>query len=166
MKTSLAICLGALEHLVSGSGDHFFDASPEVARLISQDAPWTVQDRPQVERGMQALLVGALDLAGLDRIELPAEFVAAAIALAVKPCNQLVACVWMSRAHSAAVMVAEEEQAHEPLSARQLFALVLSIPGACPLSQFESRWRSRVDGRVFGLVSEKPQTKVRTNAKA
>ena len=75
---------------------------------------------------MDSVLFGALDVLGLPRFELPAEYIAAWIALLVSPVNYETACVWYHGAQPVENLAETPEIAPiaEGITARQLFALV------------------------------------------
>lgn len=96
-------------------------------RLVTGQTPWVGTDRAAVVRTLETFLHGSLDVLGLPRIRIPAEYVAAAICTIVNACNIQTACAWMQREASAStealVTAAEVGGDIEPVSAERLFAL-------------------------------------------
>ena len=74
---------------------------------------------------------GTLELIGLNRFDLPAEYVAAMIAMFVHPSNVMVACRWLdtggTRTADAMGNPNIASQNNEPIHASQIFALVIQI---------------------------------------
>ncbi|UOF79415.1 scaffold protein [Microviridae sp.] len=59
---------------------------------VSKESIWVGPERNRITAAFYALLTSATDAFGFDRIKLPAEWIAAGIALWVAPCNWLTAC--------------------------------------------------------------------------
>jgi hypothetical protein len=148
VKTSLEAVKSSLEYLVNGAGDGYFKANPAVRDMIGQDEPWHGSQRGVVSQGIGNALFESCDLAGLERVQLPAEFMAAGIALMVKPANWLLASHWVGALHSNMVLANEEESLFDPVHPSQLFALVLSVGDHFQKGNFLARWHKRFDERV------------------
>ena len=80
--------------------------------LTTGDEVWTIQDRQQVRRTLDAFAAGVMDLTGVPRFEMPAEFIAAVIATFVSPTNIMVACRWMEGQRPAEILVGATSTAH------------------------------------------------------
>lgn len=87
---------------------------------------WLRADRGRVRRCIEAYAYGGLDVIGLPRFPLPAEFVACTIATQVHPSNWMTACVVMEGAEWTENVILNRE---DPLSAEVLFSHVLRIGG-------------------------------------
>lgn len=155
MKTSLETVKASLEYLVNGAGDGYFKANPAVRDMIGQDEVWHGSQRGVVSQGIGNALFEACDLAGLERVQLPAEFMAAGICLMVRPCNWLLASHWVGALHSNVVLANEEEALFDQVQPSQLFALVLSVGDHFEKGNFLARWHKRFDERVDMVKSGK-----------
>jgi len=108
---------GYLDALCVGKDD--FD------KFIS-NSMWIAEDRPRMRSVMDTLCNGTIDMLGLDRIRVPAEYIAATIAFYVHPINWHVACRFGERANVSADLTRGIESA-KGCSASQLLALVLEL---------------------------------------
>lgn len=158
MRTNLDAVKASFEYLVSGAGDGYFKANPAVRDLIGTDNAWLGAHRGVVTQGIGNALFEACDTAGLERVALPAEFMAAGIVLMVRPVNWLLACHWVGALHSQAALANAEEANFDPVAPQQLFALCCSVGSYFKSGGFEGRWRSRFESRI-DEVSEKSVSK-------
>lgn len=116
---------------------------------LSSDVPWTVSDRGRMTRALEQVLAGGTELAGLPPVVLPAEFVAAAIALCVHPVNHLVACAWCGEKLSlqteanGAVDGVVTPGVHEVVTPRKLLALTIQAYGHD--GNFKERFDSKLE---------------------
>ena len=94
---SPSLVRSAMELIASGAGDMYVDASEEEKRLLAQDRFWQGPESNIALSGLQKVLTGSASAAGYPGIDLPAEFIAAGIAMMVRPCNQLGACTLLAR---------------------------------------------------------------------
>lgn len=148
MRTNLEAVKASFEYLVSGAGDGYFKANPAVRDLIAADSAWLGAHRGVVSQGIGNALFEACDTAGLERVALPAEFMAAGIVLMVKPVNWLLAAHWVGALHAQAALANAEEANFDPVEPQQLFALCCSVGDYFKKGRFESRWRARFEARV------------------
>ena len=88
---------------------------------------WQIADRVRVRSTIDALLGGSLDAAGMNRFELPVEYVAAVLRCFVKPVNMLKACKWMETSMQECEVLARDGGGTDPIRAPQLFALVCEL---------------------------------------
>lgn len=95
-------------------------------RKLMQDAYWLGPERYTVENTFRALMAGSMRIVGLTDYDVPVEFLAAGIAIFVKPCNARVACGWLERPYTARDL-ASGGTTLVPVSARQLMALVIML---------------------------------------
>ena len=77
-----------------------FGISESDYKLVTGPKPWLAVDRRRVERVLDTLLHGTVDIIGMDRFEIPVEYIAAVYATFVSPSNLMVACSWRSGAPS------------------------------------------------------------------
>lgn len=99
-------------------------------RLVGS-IPWAAKDRGRVTLTLQTLIEGSVDALGLDRFPLPAEYIAAGIAMFVQPMNVHYACRTMAKAPTNEALSRKSQMLDSQKSgfigADQLFALVQDI---------------------------------------
>lgn len=93
---------------------------------VSGETVWLGTDRNRVSQVLNNLLCGALDVIGVPRFQLPAEYIAAGIALFVAPVNSHAACRFMEKVPTAQALGRGADES-EMCTARQLFALVTQL---------------------------------------
>ena len=90
-------------------------------------------------------MFGTMDVLGLPRIQIPAEFLAAGISMFVQPSNLMVACRWMEQNSQTAEAQGNPQGTvnRESIAAEQLFSLCLQLVNdeqvAVCRAQFETR---------------------------
>ena len=131
----------------NGAGDFVIDCQPEDRELLTSDLPWTALDRGRVQRALDALVCGSLDAVGIPRMALPSEFVAGAIAVAVRPINLLLACHFVADrvpTYPASLLASDPNEPEAPtISAQQLLSMVLTCNQECGV--FRSKFRKRLE---------------------
>jgi len=85
-----------MEMMKDGAANGVLDCSKAEYDILRQDVPWMYTDRNRARVALDAVLYGLLDMHGIARIALPAEYVAAAIVMFVRPVNIHQCCVAMS----------------------------------------------------------------------
>jgi len=93
-KEAYTYCLSAVAATAPTYLANVMEADRE---KLTQDVPWVATDRNVVERALQNVLQAGVAHTGLPAVELPAEFVAAGIAIVVHPINYLVCCAWVGQ---------------------------------------------------------------------
>jgi len=93
---------------------------------LNGQTPWIASDRNRVTQTLDALLCGTMDVIGVPRFQLPAEYIAGGIALFVAPINTHVACRFMEKVPSAEALGRGVDEA-ETCTAKQIFALVIQL---------------------------------------
>ena len=86
----------SMDLIASGAGDAYIDCSEEEKRILFQDRFWNPTDKFVVIGALRKVLMGSVTAAGYPAIDVPAEMVAAAIAMLIRPANQFAACILMS----------------------------------------------------------------------
>lgn len=133
------------------SGD--FDTlgiTPDDFALVASNEPWHATERRRVIATLDAIMHGTTDAMGLDRLTLPAEFVAGAVQLNVAPVNHRVACFWLASAHMAGARAADlahkslEGGDVEPATATQLFALISQAYDPSKTSEYRQKWLGKM----------------------
>lgn len=131
---------------------------PEDFSLTSSYQPWVRQDLARCMRTLNALTFGTLEVMGMPKIVVPAEYQAAIIAGFVAPPNRMAACIWLSQERQTGAGALESSARNQttsqldPASADQLFALVVSLSESDIASDVRQNFRRRV-----GLAVEKAQ---------
>lgn len=113
--------VAALSTLAS---EGYVDLSEDDIAFVKQDRIWLAHDRSRVRRCIEAFSFGAIDILGLPRVPLPAEFIAAVIVRVVSPSNWLTACVVMSGCEWTENIILNRE---DPLKTETLLSHVLRV---------------------------------------
>lgn len=122
--------------------------------LLAQPVLWDLSQRPIVVRTLSALVNGTLEVMGVPKIIVPAEFLAAHIATIIAPENRAIACVWLSQERStggAVMELAARQQTpaqYDPASADHLFALVCILSNHDESNLARQRYKSRLGLRI------------------
>lgn len=129
--------------------------------VTSGKRPWLRPDLQIVMRTINALTFGTLEVMGMPKLVVPAEYQAALIAAFIAPANRMTACVWLSQERQtgagALELAARGNQGSklEPASADQLFALVCILSNQDYASQARKAFRTRL-----GLAKEQAEALV------
>lgn len=94
--------------------------------VLSGPIPWVGGQLHSNRQTLDTLIYGSLEIGGIDRFPLPAEFIAANIAHYISPCNIMQACKMVEGPRSMVDLATENIEA-ERMSASQLFAIVMQI---------------------------------------
>jgi len=127
---------------------------PQDYDLAHGDAPWIRDQRLRVVKTLEALMFGTLDVMGVSRFALPAEYVAAIIATFVSPCNRMVACQWI--AENGSTIARAQDLAAQGIQASQvdkcqpskLFALVCLLTENDASTEARASFESRIQSRI------------------
>ena len=103
-----------------------FGITDDLWKLTTGSAPWTGVDRPRVTRVLDALVYGSIDLAGLPRFRVPAEYIAAIMVTFVSANNLMLACAWRERTQDADAL-SNEGYASDSVTSHQLFSLCVRL---------------------------------------
>ena len=145
---------GSLKMIKSYFGDRdkiLIDVDPERYEIVTQKAPWLAPQRHVARSGLESLCHATVELLGLPRVEIPAEYVAAVIAVFVDPVNYMVACSWFEgQLPSANDMVTKDDPpaGMEHLKAHQLFGMVLIIAGNTNSFEFRDPFEKKMDMKI------------------
>ena len=152
----LSTMLGALEAISSGaSGSRSLAAyglTDTEWDLATGKNAWVGGDRQIVRRALEALTYGSIDVVGLPRFDIPAEYVAAVIAHFVAPINMLVACNFMSGVMPTTDTLHTRAEP-ENISASHLLSLV-SLAKSADLVKFQRRFEEMVGRQLAHLVPD------------
>ena len=133
MSLQLAVVKSAMTALATGTATgplQSLGLLPAELELVTGDIPWKASERNQVSKALHTLMYSTQDALGLQRFEVPAEYVAATIAMFVQPSNVMVACSWMEADLLSASAIGNphlESINRNEIRAAQLFALVLQM---------------------------------------
>ena len=103
-RVSYAVAQNCMQLIKDGAVNDAFEALGIISQdfeLACSQIPYIGADRGRVTTVLRSLIWGTLDVVGLPRIEVPAEFIASVICVFVAPGNLAVACRWMEAGHSA-----------------------------------------------------------------
>jgi len=117
-------------HMISEVGRKgFLDgigiSKPDFDRCVGPEM-WTTVDRNRMNNTFFALLNASIDQCGRSRFTIPAEFIAAGIAVFIHPSNAQLACDFFAVIRSAEELGSGMPTA-TPCSREQLFALVCQL---------------------------------------
>lgn len=105
------------------------------------DTPWLGVHRSAVQRTHDAILYTSLDVLGVPRISLPAEYIVGAIASFVHAVNLQTACRWFAAGtRPAEYYVAGEQGESEPTTAERLFAFLITAYDTDHSEAFDRKW--------------------------
>lgn len=150
MKIQLSVIKGAMQALTEGTATGSLSALGLLSddlKLVTGAIPWTAAERNIVTRTLDALQYGTMDLIGLPRFTIPAEYVAAAIAMFVHPTNIMVACRWLESGQNSANYLGDPSGSStntEEIEASQLFALVIQTLNTVDAPLFRKQFETRV----------------------
>lgn len=99
-------------------------------KLLTSHEYWSPDEARQVRSILASVVEVSMTIAGLPAIPLPGQYVAAAIAHIVSPCNQVVACYKVPDtfdAEAASGMLRTHEV--KPMPREQMIALVMAYSG-------------------------------------
>jgi hypothetical protein len=116
----------AIAALAIAKDSSAFDLAPDDMEFLTGEDTWLATDRKRVRRSVEAIAFGAVDIIGLPRFPLPAEFVAAVVVHFVRPRNWLSACSVFEGAEFSDMIVEGRENR---LSAHEIFSHCLQIAG-------------------------------------
>lgn len=125
---NLDVALGSMKILVGmgrvGLLDSIGVSRGDFDRFVGDD-PWLQTDRYRMAEMIHALANASLDAQGLPRFSLPAEYIAATIAMFVHPMNALMA----ARIAPPAISAADGGRGvtPQPCTSEQIFALLVQL---------------------------------------
>lgn len=160
MKLSLATCIGSMKILLdSGVMDCVtaIGCTESDWRTLVGPKPWVGVDRSRVSRVLEGLLFGMVDIMGLPRFDLPAEFAAAVVALFVHPVNYFPACVWVGEFEMGDALSGFSSQERpatgfERAHPRQVFALVITVSNGADIEHLARSFASKSDTALGYVV--------------
>ncbi len=160
MHIQLKVVKGAMHALADGAAMGSLQnlgVPPQDLRLVTGAISWNASQRTLVVRTLETLMFGTMDILGLPRFSVPAEYVAAAIAMFVHPTNILVASVWMESGRQSADALGNPTSAsinREEVDSQQIFAICLQLQGDIEVAQCQQQFESRTKITLMQSVME------------
>lgn len=150
MKIQLEIIKGSMQALANGQAVGTLENLGLIAediKLVTGGTAWQNAERHRITKTLDALQYGTMDLIGLPRFTVPAEYVAAVIAMFVHPANIMVACRWMESGQNSVSFMGDPSSTTntEAISAGQLFALCLQSISQIDSQAFRKQFETRVN---------------------
>lgn len=148
---SLEVARNCMVLIRDGAASDAFEAlgvSSADFTLVCGTVPWIGADRGRVTGVLTLLTHGVIDVVGLPRIEVPAEFVASVLSTFVFPGNLAVACRWMEAGPTADSL--SVGGGIEAVTAARLFAMCCQLANEAPAAQ--AQWRKRTGRAVLEVV--------------
>lgn len=129
MNIQYSVARGAMSQIAAqfeaGSID-MFGVTLEDWKKLSAAKPWIANDRTRMAFIFNSLMSSTTNVIGVPAFQMPAEYIAAGIALYVHPINVHAACRFLER-----LPTAEEQgravEGTDKVTAAQLFALVVQL---------------------------------------
>lgn len=153
-RVSLPVAKNCMMLIKNGAATDAFESlgiSAMDFSLVCGGSPWIAAERGRVVNVLTLLTHGVLDVVGLPRIEVPAEFRASVLSVFVAPGNLAVACRWMETGPTAEAMSAGGDLT--PVRAETLFALCLQLSDD---GQALAQWEKRTGRAVRDVEGHPP----------
>lgn len=150
MNLSYETLRGHLKLIASGASGGSLDSigiSQEDWKLVTGDKPWMGADRARVVRTLTALVHGAVDAVGVERFDLPAEWIAGVIAVFVAPGNVMSASRMMSGVLATTESMAQGETVMDEVTPSQLFSLI-GQAYSDDLGSFKAKFNSACEQKI------------------
>ncbi len=160
MAVELTVVKGAMQALAAGSATGLLESLgmlPDDLKLVMGNTSWRNNERNMVIRNLDTLMYGTMDVLGLPRFMVPAEYVAATIAMFVHPCNLMVACMWMeSGQQSADAMGNPNSQSTniQGVAASQLFALCIQLVNDGTVTKCRNQFEMRTNHAIREALNQ------------
>lgn len=159
---SLATSLGMMRLLAEGTASADFSSlgiHQEDHDLLTGDRLWVAPERYKVTQLVDQIVWGTMDIIGVPRFAISAEYMAAVIAMFIHPTNIFVACQWLAREmDNSSLADGAEERGAVLIRPGQLFALVGEIHST-DISSFQSRFNKRVGLRDAPQAAKRAEDK-------
>jgi len=154
-KVRLEVAFGAMSMLAAGTASSNFShmgMSDDDYDLFTGSGVWQRQDQGSIESISSNIITGVMDMVGIQRIEVSAEYIAAVIAMFVHPVNYFTACSWLARNYSNEDLASGNSQLSiERVTPGVVYALVEQLQAKNP-AEYLARFNKRVG--LGGLADE------------
>lgn len=118
---------GAVMTLVHTAVADTMQCTEDELALLTQPEPWHASQRGSVVNTIEKVIGGGLEAQGYSRADVPAEYAAAAIDLAVHPMNTALATQWLPMKQFAPAIIQNEEVFCTPL---KMLAMIIDFRGS------------------------------------
>jgi len=152
---NLKVAQGAMSFLaLQGKLNHLQSVgiTQEDFELVNGETPWSPSDRQKCFSIIGSLMQGSCDVMGVARFELPAEYVAASIAMFVHPNNSMVACRLFERTVSSKDLSRGDKT--KPMDADKLFALVIELYSSSAATAAQALFEKNTKVAMNKLITE------------
>jgi len=123
--------------------------------VLRQPGLWTSDQRVAVRQTLDAVIYACTDMAGLPRVDIPAEYVAAVVATLVSPVNFLVLASWVADHKPARDLAQAEENVQiQRVHAGKMASLIIMAHAAIHGDEGESVIASKIRNG-FSVQKEK-----------
>lgn len=128
--------------------------------LAHGNQPWRRDHINRVMKTLQALLFGTLEVQGIPKIVVPAEYVAAVVTAFVAPANRMLACVWLSHERQTGAGALDLSSRGtttsqiDPTTPEQLFALVVALSDADEATSARQQFKKRLGKAIDDAALE------------
>lgn len=115
-------------------------------------AIWSADQRTRIRRTLDAVVYSITDMAQLPRVDVPAEMVAAVVAMVISPANWATCASWLSGLRPARDVAEPEETVQiERVSAARMLVLVCmadaSMRGLSEYAEFSSKLAGKFNAK-------------------
>lgn len=162
MNLSITTALALLKNIERYTPNDFdaLGITPKQFEIVAGREIWRRDQLHVVMRTLNQMIFGSLEIMGLPKLVVPAEFTAAHIATLIAPENRIIACVWLSQERQTglgALELAARNAAPSTMdhtSADQLFALVCLLSDADRDGQARKRYIKKIGIKVQEATQE------------
>jgi len=162
-EVSFQVAKNCMELIKNGSVNDAFESlgiSDDDFHLCCDSIPWIGSDRTRVSAVLNTLTHGVLDVLGLPRIEVPAEYRAGIITTFCAPGNIAVACRWLETGPTAENL--SFGGSLESVTAQKLFGLCCMLYGLAPAGQ--AQWRKRTGRALRDVIGDAQPLEAKSDA--
>jgi len=124
--------------------------SEQDLRITTGPVQWQRHQIRQVVRTINSIIYGTLEIHGMPKFPVPAEYAAQAILHCVSPCNRQLACSWLIHEKIVGTSIDDEDNEMEPTTFDKLYKLVCKLSASNKASQCRDQWLKKI-----GMAVEK-----------
>lgn len=159
MQPSFATALATMRQIVDYTSGEFaaLGVSEDDLELTHGEMMWQRQHVHTVLKTLNSLMFGTLEIMGMPKINIPAEFQAALIATFVAPVNRIGCCILFEQENKIGGVASEiannaENFGVDRVARDQLFALVLELSSRDESTQARLDFKERLGLRADKLL--------------
>lgn len=154
MNVNVALkCMSLLASQAQRDSLSIAGLTPEDFHKVVADIAWIGSDRQRITQHFEALLVGTIDALGLPRFRMPAEWIAAGIAMFVADVNIHTACKFFEKSPTVDELARGSE--YDVATSSQLFALTLLLKSDPIRSSARALWDKKVGYALTKPINKK-----------